>query len=862
MGERIDIVVSETGATQAAGNIAAIGSAADKAAVSVDKVKGSSAALGTTAAAAATPLQATATAAAAAGSSLGNLAPAAAVANTNLSNVAKTAGGAVTPAVNDLSGAVNLLKLAFAGLVVDRVIEGYTKISDTFTGIINRLKLVTKSSQELAQTEQELFEMSNRTRSSFEATSNLYLKLASNSTSLGLDLKTIIPTIETVNQLIAVSGATAIEAKAGLLQFSQGLASNRFQGDELRSVLENLPALGQQIAKGLNVTTGELREMGKNGQLTAKLILDAIAKGAPEVAKQFAAIKPTISGAFQVLQNNLLQLVGTWDQLNNGGSRVAAMILFLADNMGTLARIFGVAAAAVTAFYTAILVQGAYASVLAWLTRINVALQTYVVAMAAAGVETTVFSRLQVALAASTGGLTGAIQLLWATVRAHPFVAILTVLGLIAGALYFFGQSVKLNSDGSITALGAVVGILNTLWDVMKTIGGWIATVFGPIFTGLGNIIQTVFFGALAIVQRFLTFLSTFFPSLEGANNSLTKFGAQVVQNMKDATASMNAASLASKDFGAGFGGALDGASNAAGKLGASAKLAGDGLTQLGRVIAADIPPFENLVMAEERATAGAKKMAEIHERLQKEMAETRAETLRLALTTRNAFGDMVEATDAWALRSGAAFNQVKGQAASVAAETVDAMAQITAAANQASAAVQQASSSSADSLYAVPDSEVTQYFTSAGGSDGEARAIIGLVNQFGAALGTPQAATYLTQISKALQSMSPATKNVVTSNYPWVKSYLESAGLAFAQGGSFMVGGSGGTDSQLVQFWASPDERVSVQTPAQQREHGGGGGMSKTVIVNMNVTTKDANSFRRSKNQNYLELKAKLAGV
>jgi hypothetical protein len=48
---------------------------------------------------------------------------------------------------------------------------------------------------------------------------------------------------------------------------------------------------------------------------------------------------------------------------------------------------------------------------------------------------------------------------------------------------------------------------------------------------------------------------------------------------------------------------------------------------------------------------------------------------------------------------------------------------------------------------------------------------------------------------------------------------------LGFASGGSFTVAGGGGTDSQLVAFRATPGERVTVETPAQQR----GGGM--TVI-------------------------------
>jgi len=42
---------------------------------------------------------------------------------------------------------------------------------------------------------------------------------------------------------------------------------------------------------------------------------------------------------------------------------------------------------------------------------------------------------------------------------------------------------------------------------------------------------------------------------------------------------------------------------------------------------------------------------------------------------------------------------------------------------------------------------------------------------------------------------------------------------LGFATGGSFKVGGSGGTDSQMVAFRASPGEQVSVNTPTQVRK-------------------------------------------
>lgn len=54
-----------------------------------------------------------------------------------------------------------------------------------------------------------------------------------------------------------------------------------------------------------------------------------------------------------------------------------------------------------------------------------------------------------------------------------------------------------------------------------------------------------------------------------------------------------------------------------------------------------------------------------------------------------------------------------------------------------------------------------------------------------------------------------------------------------YAHGGSFMVGGSGGTDSQVVAFKASPDERVTIETPGQRSGAGGSG----SVVVNAPIT-------------------------
>jgi hypothetical protein len=74
------------------------------------------------------------------------------------------------------------------------------------------------------------------------------------------------------------SGATATESAAALEQLKQALGSGVLQGDELRSIREQAPAVGQAIAKELKVTVGELKDLGSQGKITTDVVLRALAQ--------------------------------------------------------------------------------------------------------------------------------------------------------------------------------------------------------------------------------------------------------------------------------------------------------------------------------------------------------------------------------------------------------------------------------------------------------------------------------------------------------------------------------------------------------------------------------------------------------
>jgi tape measure domain-containing protein len=203
--------------------------------------------------------------------------------------------------------------------------------ADEYAGLTDRLRLVTTGSQDLARTQQRLFDLAQGTRIGLAETVNLYTRMARSTRALGLSQDTLLSVTRAVNQSVIVSGASASEAASGIQQFTQALQANRFQGDELRSVFENFPRLAEAIAAGLGVSLGQLREMGTQGKLTTAVLIDAIRTQAPQIEREFEQMNVRIGQSFTRLGNAFLRLVGEQDGLMGASRRVAGAINALAD---------------------------------------------------------------------------------------------------------------------------------------------------------------------------------------------------------------------------------------------------------------------------------------------------------------------------------------------------------------------------------------------------------------------------------------------------------------------------------------------------------------------------------------------------
>ncbi len=260
----------------------------------------------------------------------------------NLADKGKKAEGAT----KSVTSAFDSLKGTLAALGLGVIAREVAQLADTYKNIQGRLGLVTSGTAELAFINEKLFSIAQRTRTEFEAVTDLYSSLARSTKALGTSQSDLLQVTETINQALIVSGANAASSEAALRQLGQGFASGALRGDELNSVLENTPRLAQAIADGMGVTVGQLRKLGAEGKITGEAVFNALKTQKEAIEKEFATMPVTISQSFVQLNNEILKFVGEADKGSGASSAFAAGVQLLAANLDDVAVVIEVLAVA------------------------------------------------------------------------------------------------------------------------------------------------------------------------------------------------------------------------------------------------------------------------------------------------------------------------------------------------------------------------------------------------------------------------------------------------------------------------------------------------------------------------------------
>ncbi|HHZ6826082.1 TPA: tape measure protein [Klebsiella michiganensis] len=250
-----------------------------------------------------------------------------------------------TRSIDTTERSMSSLSRVAVGLTAALSVQQVAEYADAWATVNNKLSNSVRPTEQLADVAQRVFDVTQATRSSLDATATLYARLERGTRQYNTSAADLAKLTTIINQGFVVSGATAQEAENAIIQLSQGIASGVLRGEEFNSVAEQGSRLMVALADSLGVSIGQLRAMAAQGKLTTDVVVKGLLSQGAVIGEEFANTTTTISQALQVAGNNITKFFGENSTVKTGAAIFSDAVVTISENIGGLSALLtGVAA--------------------------------------------------------------------------------------------------------------------------------------------------------------------------------------------------------------------------------------------------------------------------------------------------------------------------------------------------------------------------------------------------------------------------------------------------------------------------------------------------------------------------------------
>lgn len=264
-----------------------------------------------------------------------------------------------TRAVNNTERSMSSLSGVAVALAAALSAKQISEYADAWATVNNKLANSLRPNEQLADVTERVFNITQQTRSSLDATASLYARLERATRQYGTSADDLAKLTTIINQGFVVSGATAQEAENAIIQLSQGLASGALRGEEFNSVNEQGNRLIVALADSMGVSIGEMRNMAAQGKLTTDVVVNGLLSQGAVIGKEFANTTTTISQALQVAGNNVTKFFGENSTVKTGAAIFNDAVVTASENIDVLGAALTAAAAIMGSRYVGALTMSA-----------------------------------------------------------------------------------------------------------------------------------------------------------------------------------------------------------------------------------------------------------------------------------------------------------------------------------------------------------------------------------------------------------------------------------------------------------------------------------------------------------------------
>ncbi|WYV65768.1 tape measure protein [Salmonella enterica subsp. enterica serovar Infantis] len=266
-------------------------------------------------------------------------------------------------AASSLTSSFGSLSRVATSLMAILSVQQVAQYADAWTTLNNKLANALRPGEQLVDVTERVFNITQQTRGSLDATASLYARLERATREYGTSADDLAKLTTIINQGFVVSGATAQEAENAIIQLSQGLASGALRGEEFNSVNEQGNRLIVALADSMGVGIGQMRQMAAAGKLTTDVVVNGLLSQGVTIGNEFANTTTTISQALQVAGNNITKFFGENSTVKTGTAIFNDAVISVSENIGALSAILTAAAAVMGSRYVGALTMATAAKV-------------------------------------------------------------------------------------------------------------------------------------------------------------------------------------------------------------------------------------------------------------------------------------------------------------------------------------------------------------------------------------------------------------------------------------------------------------------------------------------------------------------
>lgn len=217
---------------------------------------------------------------------------------------------------------------------------------------------VNGSANDYERVQDRLLTISNRNAKAIEDSQELYIATASSMKDLGYSIDETVDFIEAMSNSYTLNATSAEKVKTSIDTINKSMITGTITNKQWTQLMSSTSNISSALADSLKKEEKVIKDLGVNGQISMRQLVDAMIKVKDETGELADAMGYTGKDGVTILSNSFKHLVGEFNRSHGITKSLANALIVVADNINLI----GVAGAAFVGIGLSRYIGGVYTS--------------------------------------------------------------------------------------------------------------------------------------------------------------------------------------------------------------------------------------------------------------------------------------------------------------------------------------------------------------------------------------------------------------------------------------------------------------------------------------------------------------------